>query len=129
MSYGKIYARISLEKGKSLLKNPRKEPISGVVCRPEDVLKAVSKVTGISAAIIMGKRRNRQYVEARQYYLYICREHLKLSYALIAKTGGWHHTTCIYMFDKMRYLLQTEQIVVNTLNNILFLIHNINKNE
>lgn len=62
-----------------------------------DIQKAVEGYYKVSHADIIGKKRSRNIVYARQIAIYLCRQMLDLPYNYIAKNfGGKDHTTIMY---------------------------------
>lgn len=73
--------------------------------RGEQMIAAVSAVTRIPRAEIVGPSRKRHVVRARQVACWAMREVLKYSYPIIAKAvGRSDHSTAIYAHDVISYL-------------------------
>jgi chromosomal replication initiator protein len=69
---------------------------------PEVILEATSKMFGIPIEEIIGKKRQRPLVTARQVAMYVFRELTDLSYPAIAREfGGRDHTTVIHAVEKI----------------------------
>jgi len=69
---------------------------------PNLILKAVSNYFEISSADLLGRARNKEFVEPRQIAMYLFREMLSMSYPDIAsRVGKRDHTTAIYAYKKI----------------------------
>lgn len=69
---------------------------------PNLILKAVSNYFEISSADLLGRARNKEFVEPRQITMYLFREMLSMSYPDIAsRVGKRDHTTAIYAYKKI----------------------------
>ena len=69
---------------------------------PSQILKAVAGFFEISPTDLVGRARNKEFVEPRQITMYLFREMLKMSYPDIAnKVGKRDHTTAIYAYKKI----------------------------
>ena len=69
---------------------------------PSQVLKAVSGFYEVSAVDMVGRSRNKEFVEPRQICMYLLRELLSMSYPDIAsRVGKRDHTTAIYAYKKI----------------------------
>lgn len=69
---------------------------------PSQILKAVAGFFEISPTDLVGRARNKEFVEPRQITMYLFREMLKMSYPDIAnKVGKRDHTTAIYACKKI----------------------------
>lgn len=69
---------------------------------PNLILKAVSSYFEISSADLLGRARNKEFVEPRQIAMYLFREMLSMSYPDIAsRVGKRDHTTAIYAYKKI----------------------------
>ena len=69
---------------------------------PNQVIKAVSAFFEISPNDLIGRSRNKEYVEPRQISMYLLRELLGMSYPDIAsRVGKRDHTTAIYACKKV----------------------------
>ena len=51
---------------------------------------------------VLSKKRNREFMAARYFIIYLIREKTNLSLKSIAKIVGRDHTTCIYAIDEIR---------------------------
>ena len=69
---------------------------------PQVILEATSKMFGIPVEEIIGKKRQRPLVAARQVAMYVIRDLTDLSYPAIAREfGGRDHTTVIHAVEKI----------------------------
>ncbi len=90
---------------------------------PEIILEATAELFGLPIEQIIGPRRQRPLVKARQVSMYVFRELTDLSYPDIARIfGGRDHTTAIHAVKKTTQQM-TEQ--PETLNQITELIQRI----
>ncbi|HHX49626.1 MAG TPA: chromosomal replication initiator protein DnaA [Clostridiales bacterium] len=75
-----------------------------------DVLEAVSNFTGITIDKIIGQKRNKEYVEARDIFIYLMREYFNLPYVAIGQLlGGRDHSTITYSHDKTSEKIKTNK--------------------
>ena len=69
---------------------------------PNQIIKAVAAFFEISPNDLIGRSRNKEYVEPRQISMYLLRELLAMSYPDIAnRVGKRDHTTAIYACKKV----------------------------
>jgi chromosomal replication initiator protein len=69
---------------------------------PQVILETTSKMFGIPVEEIIGKKRQRPLVAARQVAMYVMRDLTDLSYPAIAREfGGRDHTTVIHAVEKI----------------------------
>jgi chromosomal replication initiator protein len=88
-----------------LLTARQPRPITPVV-----ILEATSKLFGIPVEEIIGKKRQRPLVTARQVAMYVVRELTDLSYPAIAREfGGRDHTTVIHAVEKISAQMRTQR--------------------
>jgi chromosomal replication initiator protein len=84
---------------RTVLGDPRSE---GQLCRPADVLQAVSAYYRIKASDLCGPQREKSIAYARQMTMYLLREEAKLSLIEVGnQLGGRNHSTVIYGCDKI----------------------------
>jgi chromosomal replication initiator protein len=77
---------------------------------PEVILEATSKMFGIPIEEIIGKKRQRPLVTARQVAMYVFRDLTDLSYPAIAREfGGRDHTTVIHAVEKISGQMRTQR--------------------
>lgn len=75
---------------------------SALKTTPSQILKVVANFFEISPNDLVGRARNKEFVEPRQITMYLFREMLKMSYPDIAnKVGKRDHTTAIYAYKKV----------------------------
>ena len=69
---------------------------------PSVIIKAVSEFFEVSSSDLLGRARNKEFVEPRQIAMYLFRDMLKMSYPDIAsRVGKRDHTTAIYAYKKI----------------------------
>ena len=77
---------------------------------PQVILEATSKMFGIPVEEIIGKKRQRPLVTARQVAMYVFRDITDLSYPAIAREfGGRDHTTVIHAVEKITSQMSTQR--------------------
>ncbi|MDO5017620.1 MAG: chromosomal replication initiator protein DnaA [Porphyromonas sp.] len=75
-----------------------------------EILDTVCKYYNIDAADVIGRKRKRDIVQARQVVMYLAKELTDVSLAAIgADLGGRDHSTVIYADKTIRNLLDTDQ--------------------
>ena len=67
-----------------------------------DVIKIVTKITGITLGQMRCARRVPHYVVARQLFAVLCIEHTKLSYPAMGRVVDRDHTTMMHLVKKER---------------------------
>lgn len=69
----------------------------------QKIVERVAKKTGLKTAEILGQSRRKDIVLARQISMFLCREHLGLSYPEIGRLfGGKDHATVIHGINKIQ---------------------------
>jgi len=69
---------------------------------PSTIIKSVCGYFEISSSDLLGRARNKEFVEPRQIAMYLFRDMLKMSYPDIAsRVGKRDHTTAIYAYKKI----------------------------
>jgi chromosomal replication initiator protein len=87
---------------------------SATAITASEIIEAVVQRYGISYNDLIGKRRYRDLVQARQIAMYLCRELTNLSYPNIANVfGGRDHTTVIHAVRKVEQLMATKRQVLD----------------
>jgi chromosomal replication initiator protein len=87
---------------------------------PQVILDATSKMFGIPVEEIIGKKRQRPLVTARQVAMYVFRELTDLSYPAIAREfGGRDHTTVIHAVDKIGTQMQHQRSVYDQVTELV----------
>jgi len=90
------------------------------------ILKATSDLFGFDIEDIIGPRRQRPLVKARQISMYIFRELTELSYPDIARIfGGRDHTTAIHAVQKITKQMNTQPETFNQITALLQKIKNV----
>lgn len=91
--------------------------------KADDIIKCVSEFFNISKADLLGKKKNKEFVEPRQICMYLINELMSLPLVTIGqKMGGRDHTTVIYARDKIADLIKTNNkiaVEVNDLKNMI----------
>ncbi|MEI6064593.1 MAG: chromosomal replication initiator protein DnaA, partial [Pseudanabaena sp. ELA748] len=86
--------------------NPPKEPVE---VSAEMVLSVVTEMLNIDLADLLGNSRRREISQARQYVMYLMRQHTNLSLPKIGEAvGGKDHTTVMYSCEKVAQLQSTD---------------------
>jgi len=85
----------------------------------EDVVRKVVEITGINESNIVGKSRKKEFVEARQTAMFLCRSLLDASLSSVGMYfGGRDHTTVMHAIKNIEQK-KTEKTKVNqTINQI-----------
>jgi len=69
---------------------------------PSQIIKAVSNFFEVSSSDLLGRARNKEFVEPRQITMFLFRDMLSMSYPDIAnRIGKRDHTTAIYAYKKI----------------------------
>jgi chromosomal replication initiator protein len=87
---------------------------------PQVILDATSKMFGIPIEEIIGKKRQRPLVNARQVGMYVFRELTDLSYPAIAREfGGRDHTTVIHAVEKISAQMRTQRPIYDQVTELV----------
>ncbi len=87
---------------------------------PQVILDATSKKFGIPVEEIIGKKRQRPLVTARQVAMYVFRELTDLSYPAIAREfGGRDHTTVIHAVEKISTQMQHQRPIYDQVTELV----------
>jgi chromosomal replication initiator protein len=87
---------------------------------PQVILEATSKMFGIPIEEIIGKKRQRPLVNARQVGMYVFRELTDLSYPAIAREfGGRDHTTVIHAVEKISAQMRTQRPIYDQVTELV----------
>jgi chromosomal replication initiator protein len=79
----------------------------------------VSSFFKISKSDLLGKKKNKEFVEPRQICVYLITELMSLPLVTIGqKMGGRDHTTVIYARDKIADLMKSSDVVAKQVNDI-----------
>ncbi len=96
--------------------NPPKEPVE---VSAEMVLSVVTEMLNIDLADLLGNSRRREISQARQYVMYLMRQHTNLSLPKIGEAvGGKDHTTVMYSCEKVAQLQSTDGDVAQLLRQL-----------
>ena len=96
--------------------NPPKEPVE---VSAEMVLSVVTETLGIELADLLGNSRRREISQARQYVMYLMRQHTNLSLPKIGEAvGGKDHTTVMYSCEKVAQLQSTDGDIAQLLRQL-----------
>lgn len=103
-------SEISVELAKQVLKNIIKE--RAATCSVEAIQRTVADYYHIKVADIKSHRRLKSITTPRQIAMYLCKEHLKVSYPEIGqKFGGKDHSTVIHAVKKIALLIDTDALL------------------
>ncbi|PZO44613.1 MAG: chromosomal replication initiator protein DnaA [Pseudanabaena frigida] len=96
--------------------NPPKEPVE---VSAEMVLSVVTDMLNIDLADLLGNSRRREISQARQYVMYLMRQHTNLSLPKIGEAvGGKDHTTVMYSCEKVAQLQSTDGDIAQLLRQL-----------
>ncbi|MBR5388639.1 MAG: chromosomal replication initiator protein DnaA [Clostridia bacterium] len=85
----------------------------------DDIINCVCEFYKVSRADVLGKKKNKEFVEPRQICIYIITDMLNLPLVTIGqKIGGRDHATVIYARDKVAELIQTDVKLATDINDI-----------
>ena len=102
--------QLTVEHGRVGPRRPPHRHASPGPITPQVILEATSKMFGIPIEEIIGKKRQRPLVTARQVAMYVFRELTDLSYPAIAREfGGRDHTTVIHAVEKISAQMRTQR--------------------
>ena len=121
----RLLARSSLmnqDIDKTLVKDVVKERVGEQVNRDfsmEDVVRKVVEVTGVNESNIVGKSRKKEFVEARQTAMFLCRNLLDASLSSVGMYfGGRDHTTVMHAIKTIEQKKLERTKVNQTINQI-----------
>ena len=110
-------APITIELTKEALKesaNGNKEELE-----IDDIISCVCNFYKISKQDLLGKKKNKEFVEPRQVCIYLITDMMNVPLATIGqKMGGRDHTTVIYARDKVSDLMKTDKKTATAINDI-----------
>jgi chromosomal replication initiator protein len=96
--------------------NPPKEPVE---VSAEMVLRVVTEMLNIDLSDLLGNSRRREISQARQYVMYLMRQHTNLSLPKIGEAvGGKDHTTVMYSCEKVAQLQSTDGDIAQLLRQL-----------
>ena len=85
----------------------------------DDIINCVCEFYKVNRADVLGKKKNKEFVEPRQICIYIITDMLNLPLVTIGqKIGGRDHATVIYARDKVAELIQTDIKLATEINDI-----------
>lgn len=83
---------------------------------PENVFKAVEKVTGINKEVLKSPARQRPIVEARYIFAYIIRNKTTMQLQQIGDLINKGHSSIIFYNKKMDFFIQNDKHLINLYN-------------
>ena len=87
---------------------------------PDLIIETTSEMFGFTREEIIGQRRHRPLVTARQIAMYVFRELTDLSYPAIAREfGGRDHTTVIHAVDKIKSQMSDRRQIFDQVNELI----------
>ena len=87
---------------------------------PQVILDTTSKMFGIPVDEIIGKKRQRPLVAARQVAMYVMRDLTDLSYPAIAREfGGRDHTTVIHAVEKIQRQMGERKAIYEQVTDVI----------
>ena len=91
--------------------------------KAEDIIKCVCEFFKISKSDLLGKKRNKEFVEPRHICMYLINELMSLPLMTIGQIiGGRDYTTVIHARDKIEELIKTNNktaVQINDLKNMI----------
>ena len=97
LTYGKP---VDLGVSEKLISEITEKPASNI--SPNQIIKAVSGFFEVSPADLLGRARDKEFVEPRQITMFLLRDTLNMSYPYIGnKIGKRDHTTAMYAWKKI----------------------------
>ena len=85
----------------------------------DDIINCVCNFYKVSRAEILGKKKNKEFVEPRQVCIYLITDMMNLPLVTIGeKMGGRDHATLIYARDKIAELIKTDDQLKTEINDI-----------
>ena len=92
------------------------------------ILEEVSKYKNVSVDNILGTKKDRLTVNARQLVMFFLKKELNMTFIEIALfLGGKNHSTVIYALERIEKILKKDQNLVKDTINIRELIYRKNK--
>ena len=80
---------------------------------PENLFKAVEKVTGISKQVLCSAARQRPIVEARYIFAYIIKKKTNLSLVEIGNLMNKNHSSIIFYNKQMDWFIKSDENLIN----------------
>ncbi len=85
----------------------------------DDIINCVCNFYKVSRTDILGKKKNKEFVEPRQICIYLITDMMNLPLVTIGeKMGGRDHATIIYARDKIAELIKTDDQLKTEINDI-----------
>lgn len=85
----------------------------------DDIINCVCNFYKVSRTDILGKKKNKEFVEPRQVCVYLITDMMNLPLVTIGeKMGGRDHATIIYARDKIAELIKTDDQLKTEINDI-----------
>lgn len=85
----------------------------------DDIINCVCNFYKVSRTDILGKKKNKEFVEPRQVCIYLITDMMNLPLVTIGeKMGGRDHATIIYARDKIAELIKTDDQLKTEINDI-----------
>jgi chromosomal replication initiator protein len=114
-------APITIELTKEALKESASEKKEEL--QIDDIINCVCNFYKISKNDMLGKKKNKEFVEPRQICIYLITDMMNVPLATIGqKMGGRDHTTVIYTRDKVADLIKTDRktaVAISDIKNLL----------
>ncbi len=89
----------------------------------DDIIDGVCNFYGVNRNDLLGKKKNKEFVEPRQICTYLITDMLSLPLVTVGqKMGGRDHATVIYARDKVAELIKTDRrlaVEINDLRNMI----------
>lgn len=109
---------ITLELAKTAFKQSSTTEITEALTL-DDVVDNVCRFFNISKADLIGKKKNKEFIEPRMICVYLMTEMLTVPLVAIGKyMGGRDHTTIIHSRDKIAELIKTNTRIATNVNDI-----------
>ena len=86
----------------------------------EDIVKVTTDHFGLTIDELQSRKRKRNFVNARQISIYVCREFLPWSLEQIGQKFSRDHSTVVYSFQTVKDLAQVYPAYRRELDEILF---------
>ncbi len=110
---------IKVSSAKEILKDQLKYFDDSRIVQVEDIIRKVGEVFKVSTVDIKSKKRNRSIALARNVAMYLSRELTNTSTTEIGLNfGGKDHTTIIHASNKIKRLIETDEILRATVQSL-----------
>jgi chromosomal replication initiator protein len=87
--------------------------------KADDIINCVCNFYKVSKSDILGKKKNKEFVEPRQVCMYLISDMMTLPLVTIGQVlGGRDHATVIYARDKISELMKTDSKLSVTVNDL-----------